>query len=109
MRTVRLEAGGGDKEEMRGRGNGEKGLVSSAFGSVWVKAQGITSQKPEPVGDAGCTVVAVLEHLKILKLVFKRLVARLPPSDRHNAYSINIIARNHLGWMAASDLSQRCH
>ena len=35
MRTVRLEAGGGDKEEMRGRGNGEKGLGSSAFGSVW--------------------------------------------------------------------------
>jgi hypothetical protein len=40
MRTIRLEAGCGDKEEMRGRGNGENGLVSSAFGSVWVKAQG---------------------------------------------------------------------
>lgn len=87
MRTVRLEAGGGDKEEMRGRGNGEKGLVSSAFGSVWVKAQGITSQKPEPVGDAGCTVLAVQcsSTSKTLKLVFKRLVARLPPSDRHKA------------------------
>jgi hypothetical protein len=45
MRTVRLEAGGGDKEEMRGRGNGEKGLVSSAFGSVL--GQGSRDHKPE--------------------------------------------------------------